>query len=107
MAAIRQGTRKRLHYTSPCKYSDALKKGIRLRYALEQSILIWRHTTQTALPHTCAMSHVLIVRMADGRVARGGGGGGCYIFSQPTRLYRCARVVNNLVKTSVLSVYHV
>ena len=32
---------------------------------------------------------------------------GFYIFSQPTRLYRCARVVSNLVKTSVLSVYHV
>jgi len=26
------------------------------------------------------------------------GGGGFYIFRQPTRLYRCARVVSNLVK---------
>jgi len=32
---------------------------------------------------------------------------GFYIFSQPTRLYRYAMVVSNLVRTSVLNVYHV
>lgn len=28
------------------------------------------------------------------------------IFGQPTRMYRCARIVVDLVKTSVLSVHH-
>jgi hypothetical protein len=45
---------------------------------------------------------VVVVSIAERERERG-----FYIFSQPTRLYRCARIVNNLVRSSILSVYHV